>query len=413
VLLVAAAAMVGTLPGRTQGLGLITEPLLVDLGIDRVSWARINFWATLIGAVFAVGIGRVVDRLGSRVVLTATAFALGAIVCGMSVTTSLLSMAVLVTLTRGVGQSALSVISLTMMGQWFERRLSRAMGIYAVVMSIGFMIAFPIVGAVVQARGWRTAWLGIGIALVAGLTPLAWIVVRTRPEAIGAEADRAPSRAHVTDDAEGWEWTAAVSTTAFWVFAAGSALYGLIASGIGLFNESILAERGFGPSVYYQSLAVTAIAALAGNFAGSVIADRWTMPRLMCLAMLILSAGLGALPVVSTIAHVIVWSIAMGLGGGFVMVLFFGYWARAYGRRHLGRIQGIAQAVTVLASAVGPLLLAQWVAWTGSYGSMFTLLAVVVGVNGLAAAFVRMPRPEDAPAHIAATEQLSCRAPLP
>ena len=28
VLFVAAAAMVGTLPGRTQGLGLITEPLL-------------------------------------------------------------------------------------------------------------------------------------------------------------------------------------------------------------------------------------------------------------------------------------------------------------------------------------------------------------------------------------------------
>jgi hypothetical protein len=44
---------------------------------------------------------------------------------------------------------------------------------------------------------------------------------------------------------------------------------------------------------------------------------------------------------------------------------------------------------------------------------MFTLLAVVVGVNGLAAVFVRMPRPEDAPAHIAATEQLSYRSPLP
>ena len=216
-----------------------------------------------------------------------------------------------------------------------------------------------------------------------------------------------------SDDAEGWEWTAAVSTPAFWVFAAGSALYGLVASGIGLFNESILAERGFGASVYYQSLAVTAIAALAGNFAGSVIADRWTMPRVMCLAMLILAAGLAVLPVVSTIAHVIVWSIAMGLGGGFVMVLFFGYWARAYGRRHLGRIQGIAQAVTVLASAVGPLLLAQWVAWTGSYGSMFTLLAGVVGINGLAAVFVRMPRPEDAPARVGRIDQLSSPSSLP
>jgi len=36
VLLVAAAAMVGTPPGRTQGLGLITEPLLAGLRISRV-----------------------------------------------------------------------------------------------------------------------------------------------------------------------------------------------------------------------------------------------------------------------------------------------------------------------------------------------------------------------------------------
>jgi hypothetical protein len=41
VLLVAAAAMVGTLPGRTQALGLITDPLLADLGVDRASFVRI------------------------------------------------------------------------------------------------------------------------------------------------------------------------------------------------------------------------------------------------------------------------------------------------------------------------------------------------------------------------------------
>ena len=53
VLLVAAAAMVGTLPGRTQGLGLITEPLLADLDIGRVDYAQLNLWATLIGAAGA------------------------------------------------------------------------------------------------------------------------------------------------------------------------------------------------------------------------------------------------------------------------------------------------------------------------------------------------------------------------
>src|SRR5688572_8611147 len=53
---VAALAMVGTLPGRTQGLGLITEPLLADLGLSRVAYAQVNLIATLIGALFAFGV---------------------------------------------------------------------------------------------------------------------------------------------------------------------------------------------------------------------------------------------------------------------------------------------------------------------------------------------------------------------
>ncbi|MDP2388821.1 MAG: hypothetical protein Q8N52_00730, partial [Acidobacteriota bacterium] len=62
----AAVAMVGTLPGRTQGLGLVTEPLLAELGIGRVDYAQLNLWATLVGSVFAIGIGRVLDRFGSQ-----------------------------------------------------------------------------------------------------------------------------------------------------------------------------------------------------------------------------------------------------------------------------------------------------------------------------------------------------------
>ena len=80
VLGVAALAMVGTLPGRTQGLGLITEPLLRDLGIGRVAFAQINLVATLTGALFCAGVGRLIDRRGSRIVLTVTVLLLGAVV---------------------------------------------------------------------------------------------------------------------------------------------------------------------------------------------------------------------------------------------------------------------------------------------------------------------------------------------
>src|SRR5205809_6465067 len=84
VLLVAAAAMVGTLPARTQGLGLITEPLLADLRISRVRCAELNFLATILGSAGAIGVAQLIDRLGSRIVLALVTLALGLAVCAMS-----------------------------------------------------------------------------------------------------------------------------------------------------------------------------------------------------------------------------------------------------------------------------------------------------------------------------------------
>jgi MFS family permease len=393
VLLIAAAAMVGTLPGRTQGLGLVTEPLLSDLGIGRVEYAQLNLWATLIGSLFAIGIGRFIDRFGTRLVLTAIALALGVAVAMMSGVHSFWALAVTITLTRGLGQSALSVISLAMVGQWFVRRIDMAMAVYSIVLSIGFMIAFPVVGALVQSRGWRVAWMAIAVGLIAVLAPASWLLARHPNPSGGDAASRGdePSGSSVSSANDGITWQDAITTPAFWVFSIGAALYGLVASGIGLFNESILAEHGFGANVYYQTLVVTAMTALIGNFGGGWLATRISLANLLAISLFVLAVGLAALPHVTTIVQVMLWAVAMGLGGGLVMVLFFSVWPRVYGRRHLGRIQGAAQAMTVVASAIGPLLLAWCVELTGSYTGMFTILAAIIGLTGGAALITPLP----------------------
>jgi cyanate permease len=162
-----------------------------------------------------------------------------------------------------------------------------------------------------------------------------------------------------------------------------------VASGIGLFNESILAERGFPPDVYHQALAITAITGLCGNFVAGAWAERGSLRTVLVVAMLVLAGALAGLPQVTTTTHVVLQAVAMGIAGGFVMVVFFSFWGRAYGHAHLGRIQGVAQAMTVLASAVGPLLLAWCVDATGSYAAAFYTLAVTVVLVGVAASLTR------------------------
>jgi len=264
------------------------------------------------------------------------------------------------------------------------------MAVYTIALSVGFMLAFPLIGSLVLSNGWRTAWWTIGIALLFGLAPLAILFVRRSPESLNVEPDGATLLPD-TDTATQFTLTRALSTAAFWIFGIASAVYGLIASGIALFNESILAERGFDASTYHRCLVIVALTSLVGNFLGGWLSSKWRMNRLLALSMVLLAGSLVALPHVSTQTHVAIYAVVMGLAGGFVIVIFFSFWSAAYGREHLGKIQGAAQTLTVIASAIGPLILAECVSRTGSYASMFYVLAFVVIVLALLAWFVRDP----------------------
>ena len=183
----------------------------------------------------------------------------------------------------------------------------------------------------------------------------------------------------------------ALRTSAFWVFALSSSMFGLVYSGISLFNQSILEQRGFDASVYHTVLVISTMLGLAANFAGGWLASRWPIQRLMGLGMAALSCALVALPLVRSFTHVVCYGAVMGIAGGIITVVFFSVWGQVYGRRHLGKVQGCAQMMTVFASAIGPLLLARTLERTGSYDSIFYGLAVVVTGLGVASWLVRLP----------------------
>jgi MFS family permease len=48
--------------------------------------------------------------------------------------------------------------------------------------------------------------------------------------------------------------------------------------------------------------------------------------------------------------------IAFGIGVGFFYALFGTLWAEVYGVKHLGAIHSLTQAVTIIASAISPVL---------------------------------------------------------
>jgi MFS family permease len=379
--IVAALIMAATLPGRTQGLGLITEPLLRDLQMDRVAYATLNLWATLLGAIICLPIGRLFDRVGLRHVSVVLLLALAGVVATMSALSGgILALFLLVLATRAIGQSALSVASITAVGKSFDRAVGIAMGVYSVLLTIFFAAAFTGVGTSVRVNGWRVAWSQVAIGLLV-VAPLV-LLLRER-------APAAPREDEAGEDS--LSLAQALRTPTFWVFAGATSLFGLMSSGLGLFNEAVLAERGFDQATYVTFLTATTVVGLGGQLACGWWSVRIPMPRLLAAAMFVYGAALLALPLLTTQVHLWLFALLFGMSGGMVTVIFFAVWRRAFGPAHLGRIQGAAQMLTVLASAIGPLIFAESARRTGSYFPAVWVLAPLVLLTGVAAWTVILP----------------------
>ncbi len=395
IVVAAALAMVATMPGRTHGLGTITERLLKDtaLSLDRVRFGEMNFWATMLGAAFCLPCGKLLDRFGIRRTLTIVTAALGIVVLAMTRLTEFWMFFAAITLTRGLGQSALSVVSLSMAGKWFSRRLGFAMGTYTVLMAFGWITAFTLIGYYKEAP-WQTVWSGIGYILLLGVVPLSWLFVRNTPEECGLLLDGAVKRSdEPAIAATGYTLRTALAEPAFWAFALATSVYGLVSSGASLFNEDILVERGFTKETYYLLLKISTGLGLAGNFIAGWLVQWTSLRRVMGLSMSLLAGALFWMPQVSTFPHLMLYAVGMALGGGMMTVVFFTAFGKVFGRLHLGQIQGIAQMLTVFASALGPVLLAYAKRDLGSYMPFFTASAVVVVVLGLWACVLKMPVP--------------------
>ncbi|HET6572366.1 MAG TPA: MFS transporter [Fimbriiglobus sp.] len=388
MLVLAAAAMAGTLPGRTIGLETITEPILADprLGLtaDDLSW--LNFWAVVLGAVLCLPVGWLIDRVGVRLVLAGVAAGLGLSALWLTAAADQRTFFLALLLVRGLGQGALSVVALAMVGKWFTRRLGVAMGVFTVLLTFGIIGGYTGLKEAVAASGWRPAWQGLGWVLLAGLAPLGLLLARSTPETIGLPADAPTDPADEARPALDLPWRTALGSSAFWVFTLTAALFNLMLSAITLFAERLLTARGFPAEGKTQAielmLGVMTFAGLPTNLLGGWLAGRVALGRLMAVGMAALAGALLVFPFVADVGSAAGFGALLGVSGGLVTVVFFAVYGTGYGRTNLGVIQSAAQVVTVLASAVGPVLLTRTERTFGSFDPLFFVAgAVALGLT--------------------------------
>ncbi len=388
-ILVGAMAMAATYPGRTHGLGMVTEPMLADLNLataeGRVFYASLNFWGTLLGAFFCLPVGWLFDRFDRRLILIANLTLLGISVVWMSMVQSWQALFASLILTRGLGQSALSVVSLTIVAKSFDgRRIGMAMAWYAILSVPFHLVLIQGVGwALTDGKyDWRLIWGCVGFTL---MTMSAFAIFLYPRGSASPEKQDANTSGHTLAEA--------LATPAFWVFSLTISLWGMIYAGVSLFNVDIFRERGFDEKLYFNVLSLVTVVALISKLFFGWLVNYVSLSRLLAVCLLTTSVALIGLPLATRMWHAYAYGVGLGIASGAVALLFFATWGKLYGQKELGRIQGVAQMLTVFASASGPLIFSYSKQMTTSYTWIFQLLAGLVLVMAVIAWFTPLPQP--------------------
>ena len=238
VALVAFVALIGA-AGFRAAPGVLMVPLEEEFGWPRTlisSAVSLNLVLYGLMAPFAAAL---MDRFGVRWV---TSFALILVAAGSGLTiviTQGWQLMITWGLLIGLGTGSMALVfAATIANRWFVRRRGLVMGVLTAAGATGQLIFLPVMAALTERQGWRTASLVVTFAALA-VVPFVVLVLRDYPEERGVTAYGAPpgqpqQRAIDSTGAASRAVRAlaeAAHTKTFWALAGGFAICGATTNG--------------------------------------------------------------------------------------------------------------------------------------------------------------------------------------
>jgi len=409
--------MLMSVPGQTVGVSVFTDFLIKALGLSRSSLSLAYLVGTVGSALVLSTAGRLYDRRGARAVGVAAGAGLALTLVGLSFSPAaaravrgllpgipaapiaFVVISVGFFLVRFLGQGMLTLSSRNMVMEWFEKRRGMANAVMGVSISFGFSYSPRVFNALIDRGGWQHAWRVLA-AVLAGFAVIAFLLYRDKPEDHGLVPDggnvRAKRRTHPeTAAAADFTLRQALRTYSFWIFALSLVLAGMVITAFTFHIVSIFGDadmsRARAVAVFFPASIVAVILQFTGSWASDYIRLKWMAVTLLA-GVAVLAASVAWLtpgPVV------LVLILGQGMTQGMIGIVSNVTWPRFFGRRHLGAISGLATAMTVGGTALGPFFFSLVRDITGGYAGAGITSALLSGALLLAALRAeRPPAPE-------------------
>jgi MFS family permease len=350
--------------GQTFLISLYVPDLLAMLGLTNASFGGLYSGATITGALMLIYAGRLIDRIPLRTYSVATAVALLLSCIVLAIGGSAWSVALGLFGLRFAGQGMMAHIVMTSMSRYYEEHRGKALSLSLLGFSLGEAV-FPVsIGFILGLYGWRTSLYFSAALIVFMLIPMIYWLLRYQPD---GDEDR--------DEHSGikMSYRELIADRRFFIISVNGTLLPFMLTGLMFYQLILAAQKGWSIEWIATCFVGFAAARTVGSLLSGPLVDRFSAQRLFPLYLIPFVLGVLALAFFShpytAMLYLSLAGFAMGLSASIKSAVI----AEIYGTRYIGSIRSVFGAMTVVSTAVSPIL----IGWLLDIGWDFSLISLI------------------------------------
>lgn len=367
--------------GVRSGFGLFTDPLILNKGWTRETYALAIAIQNLCWGIGTPLAGMVVDRIGPAPVFAVggALYALGLALMPFSVTPLELHLTAGVLVGLGQGASSQFIVLAVFSRQLPQEHRPWALGIGTAAASLGQFAFVPLGQVLIDLHGWSTA--ALALAAIVGVVPFLGVVcARARP------GRSAPVRFDTLPTLQAVRW-AFGHRSYMWLFI-GFFVCGFQLAFITIHLPPYLNDVGAGASLAAWAIGVVGLFNIAGSYYSGILSGR--LPKRWLLSAIYFSRGIAIalyilLPV--SVASTIVFAATMGVLWLSTVPPTSGLISAMFGTGNIATLFGLVFLSHQIGSFLGVWLGGVLYETTGSYTMVWWLTVALA----MFAALVHLP----------------------
>ena len=375
--------------GTYNTFGVFFNPLSAEFGWTRAMTSGPRSLSFLLMGLVGIIVGKLNDRLGPRLIMTACGLFLGLGYLLMSQVNTVWQFYLFYGVMIGVGMSGSDISPLSTLARWFIKKRGMMSGIIKAGAGMGMLIMPLATNWLISNYGWHTSYIVIGfIALVFSLPVAQSLKHDPSQMGLSPNGDEVKEES-ISLEADRFSLQRAIYTRQFWMLCGMYFLFVFCAHTIITHIYPHAVDLGISEAIAANILATIGGASIAGRFIMGSAGDRIGNKLAMTIDLIILAVTLLWLLVAREVWMLYTFAAIYGFAHGGLFPLISPMVAELFGLSSHGVIFGTVTFASTVGGAIGPVLVGYIFDITGSYQLGFITIAAASIVATLLAVMIK------------------------